>query len=433
MNLHIPAGNHRPVPCVMLSLVWCAIAVVGGPRRERNTSGGSPPHHRRPGLAFGLGHGRHLRQIRAGGHQAQVILPTDPLVHPPGTVPFGARSGGLATTTWPIPQARRRIDPGPPPTSCADSPPSWGCGRSRLLLRARRGPAYLQHCRGDLTRRRTSARYRKCFPWRPWETVTAGTEFVVFDIEGVGRAGLMICYDAWFPEVARHLAWMGAEVIFNPTATYTSDREQELVLARANAIVNQVYVVNTNMGGRPGPARSVIVDPEGHVLQMAGDGEEYQTEVLDLRTVRQDPFLWIGWPQPHVVTDREGGTQARSSVLRWELSQPPRVASRVTMYRRDPESTQESAATEREGCRSVMNRHHGPASPARHTRTAIRSASLALALVVTAVACTSKSTSSPTPSGTGSVGGITTGKTLTDTSPPATGTLDSITWGSAHR
>jgi len=131
------------------------------------------------------------------------------------------------------------------------------------------------------------ARYRKCFPWRPWETVTAGNEFVAFDIDGVGRAGLMICYDAWFPEVARHLAWMGAEVIFNPTATYTSDREQELVLARANAIVNQVYIVNTNMGGRPGPARSVIVDPEGHVLQMAGDGEEYQTEVLDLRTVRR--------------------------------------------------------------------------------------------------------------------------------------------------
>lgn len=129
------------------------------------------------------------------------------------------------------------------------------------------------------------ARYRKIFPWRPWETPAAGNEFVVFDIDGVGRAGLMTCYDGWFPEVSRQLAWLGAEVIFQVTATPTSDRDQELVLARANAIVNQVYLVNVNMGGRPGPGRSVIVDPEGHALQTAGDGEECLSEVLDLDAV----------------------------------------------------------------------------------------------------------------------------------------------------
>src|SRR5712691_6872414 len=129
---------------------------------------------------------------------------------------------------------------------------------------------------------RLVARYRKVFPWRPWEHTAAGSEFVVFDMEGIGRAGLMICYDGWFPEVPRHLSWMGAEVILQPTATGTSDRDQELVLARANAIVNQTYVVNVNMGGRPGPGRSVIADPEGHALQIGGDGEEFLTEVLDL-------------------------------------------------------------------------------------------------------------------------------------------------------
>jgi formamidase len=128
---------------------------------------------------------------------------------------------------------------------------------------------------------RLAATYRKIFPWRPWERTAAGREFVVFDMDGIGRVGLMICYDGWFPEVARHLAWMGAEVILQPTATGTSDRDQEVVLARANAIVNQAFVVNVNMGGRPGPGRSVIVDPEGHVLKQAGDGEEYLTEVLD--------------------------------------------------------------------------------------------------------------------------------------------------------
>jgi len=130
------------------------------------------------------------------------------------------------------------------------------------------------------------ARYRKVFPWRPWEETTPGDEFVVFDIEDVGRVGLMICYDGWFPEVARHLAWMGAEVILQPSLTMTSDRPQELILARANAIVNQVYLVNVN-AGEPGMGGSLIVDPEGHELQVAGPGDVYLTEVLDLDTVKR--------------------------------------------------------------------------------------------------------------------------------------------------
>lgn len=128
------------------------------------------------------------------------------------------------------------------------------------------------------------AKYRKIFPWRPWEETVPGHEFVVFDMEEVGRIGLMICYDGWFPEVARHLAWMGAEVILQPSLTTTSDRPQELVLARATAIVNQVFVVNVN-AGKPGFGGSLIVDPEGHDLQVAGYGETFITEVLDLEAV----------------------------------------------------------------------------------------------------------------------------------------------------
>ena len=151
------------------------------------------------------------------------------------------------------------------------------------------------------------ARYRKVFPWRPWEQVRAGDRFVVFDIEDVGRAGLMICYDGWFPEAARHLAWMGAEVILQPTATSTSDRAQEVILARGNAIANQVFVVNPNMGGRPGPGTSVICDPEGHVLQIAGDGEAYLTEVLDLDAVaRVRRFGSVGLNRMWDQLDEEG-------------------------------------------------------------------------------------------------------------------------------
>jgi formamidase len=129
------------------------------------------------------------------------------------------------------------------------------------------------------------ARYRKIFPWRPWEQGAIGDQIVTFDMPGKGRVGLMICYDGWFPEVARNVAWRGAEVILHPSATTTVDRHQELVLARANAIVNQVFLVNVNAAGTPGLGLSVIADPEGRVLYEGGTGEEIIPITLNLDTV----------------------------------------------------------------------------------------------------------------------------------------------------
>lgn len=134
------------------------------------------------------------------------------------------------------------------------------------------------------------ATYRKIMPWMPYETTRPGDQLTVFDIPDVGRFGLIICFDAWVPEITRNLAWMGAEVILQPTYTRTNDRELELVMTRANAITNQVYVVSPNLGGLMGTGRSLLVDPEGHVLTEGGSGEEYLNQVLDLgrvETVRQ--------------------------------------------------------------------------------------------------------------------------------------------------
>lgn len=128
-------------------------------------------------------------------------------------------------------------------------------------------------------------KYRKIFPWRPIEKSDAGKEFCVFDIPGKGRFGLCICYDVWFPEVARHLAWMGAEAVFCPTATYTSDRSQEIILAQAAAISNQLYFFNLNGLGVGGVGRSVFVDPQGRVLQTSGEAALIMTEVIDLDMV----------------------------------------------------------------------------------------------------------------------------------------------------
>lgn len=127
--------------------------------------------------------------------------------------------------------------------------------------------------------------YSKMFPWRPLETSAPGKDFCAFDIPGKGRFGLCICYDQWFPEVARTLAWMGAEAVFCPTATITPDREQEIIMSRSNAIANQVYWFSLNGLGAGGIGQSVFVDPEGRILQRAGAGEQYLTEIIDLDLV----------------------------------------------------------------------------------------------------------------------------------------------------
>ena len=138
------------------------------------------------------------------------------------------------------------------------------------------------------------ARYRKVFPWRPTEHSVPGDAFLTFDIPDVGRIGLAICYDGFFPEVIRQLAWLGAEVVIQPTLTTTSDREAELVAARANAIFNQLYVVNLNAAQPAALGRSVIVDPEGIVRARAGEGEELLTDVLDLEAVERVRRFGLG-------------------------------------------------------------------------------------------------------------------------------------------
>ncbi len=146
------------------------------------------------------------------------------------------------------------------------------------------------------------ARYRKMFPWLPYESTTLpGEEFCVFDVPEVGRFGVAICYDLWFPEVARTLAWMGAEVILQPTMTPTSDRAQELVMMQANAIFNQCYLVSVNGVGPYGGGRSLIVDPDGRVMQQAGEYPTIITEILDL---------------DHVTRAREYGTIGLSQILK---------------------------------------------------------------------------------------------------------------------
>lgn len=144
------------------------------------------------------------------------------------------------------------------------------------------------------------ARYRKMFPFRPYEFgVSPGTEFVVFDVPEVGRFGVTICYDMWFPETTRTLAAMGAEVILHPTLTDTLDRELELSIARTNAAINQCYFFDINGVGDGGYGRSIIVGPQGYVIHEASVAEEIIPVEINLDRVRREREVGVrGLGQP---------------------------------------------------------------------------------------------------------------------------------------
>lgn len=124
------------------------------------------------------------------------------------------------------------------------------------------------------------------------------TGFRVWDT-AFGRVGLAICWDQWFPEAARSMALMGAEVLLYPTAIgseppspgYDSQPHWEMVM-RGHAAANILPVLASNRIGRetaPEGAEvtfygsSFIADHTGQLLAKAGrDREEVLTATVDL-------------------------------------------------------------------------------------------------------------------------------------------------------
>ena len=132
----------------------------------------------------------------------------------------------------------------------------------------------------------------------------------------VGRIGVLVCWDQWFPEAARLMALAGAEVILYPTAIGWHPAEKQAegeaqrdawrTVQRGHAIANGVYVAAVNRVGleRPDPSEaglefwgtSFCCDPQGVILAQAGtEGEEVLVVAVDrarLETVRRNwPFL----------------------------------------------------------------------------------------------------------------------------------------------
>ena len=132
----------------------------------------------------------------------------------------------------------------------------------------------------------------------------------------VGRLGLLVCWDQWYPEAARLMALAGAELLIYPTAIGYDDRddreEQErqrsawqLVL-RGHAVANGLPVIAVNRVGRePAPGddpeagitfwgSSFATGPQGEMLTELPLTEE-ATEIIDIDLKRCE-LVRRWWP-----------------------------------------------------------------------------------------------------------------------------------------
>ncbi|SFM21336.1 carbon-nitrogen family hydrolase [Salibacterium qingdaonense] len=100
----------------------------------------------------------------------------------------------------------------------------------------------------------------------------------IFELDGI-KMGVVICYDLRFPELLRHLALQGAQVIFVVAEWPDARRDHWYHLQIARAIENQCYIVSCNRIGSYNDidfaGTSMVINPSGHVL---AQGHRYQEQ-----------------------------------------------------------------------------------------------------------------------------------------------------------
>jgi predicted amidohydrolase len=129
------------------------------------------------------------------------------------------------------------------------------------------------------------AKYRKIHLFLEEQKYIAhGNGCAVVDTK-FGKVGLMICYDAIFPEVARQISLQSAGVIFMPANWPEPFLTQWRLATSARALDNQVWLVAANRVGADGKftyfGRSRVVNPLGEVVAECGDKDDMLIATID--------------------------------------------------------------------------------------------------------------------------------------------------------
>ncbi|WP_018692689.1 carbon-nitrogen hydrolase [Algicola sagamiensis] len=131
----------------------------------------------------------------------------------------------------------------------------------------------------------------------------------------VGKLGVLVCWDQWFPEGARLMAMAGAEILIYPTAIGWDPRDDEdeqtrqlnawVIVQRAHAIANGVPVISCNrVGHETDPSgqsegiqfwgNSFVAGPQGEILSHAEDDDD-EILLADIDLQRSEDVRRI-WP-----------------------------------------------------------------------------------------------------------------------------------------
>ena len=131
----------------------------------------------------------------------------------------------------------------------------------------------------------------------------------------VGKLGVLICWDQWYPEAARLMAMAGAEVLIYPTAIgwestdpeYEQSRQLDawMTVQRGHAIANALPVIACNrVGYEPDPSgqtngisfwgNSFVAGPQGEILAQANDNQD-KNLIVDIDLLRTETVRRM-WP-----------------------------------------------------------------------------------------------------------------------------------------
>jgi formamidase len=169
------------------------------------------------------------------------------------------------------------------------------------------------------------SKYRKVYPWIPWEVHTSPHDIEEYEEElfpvadtPIGRIGAAICYDWLFPESLRQLAANGAEILARVSAYMdpfgaTPPMDWWTVVNRCRALENVAYVVAANQAASlkhyppfSWPGGSMIVDYDGRIVSQAtpGDGEKIVVGPVDVELLREERAKRLAHHMPaHLRTE----------------------------------------------------------------------------------------------------------------------------------
>ncbi len=129
----------------------------------------------------------------------------------------------------------------------------------------------------------------------------------------VGKLGVLICWDQWFPEAARLMALKDADILIYPTAIGWFDQdckdeknrqlESWITIQRSHAIANSLPVIGVNRVGKEMDdmgvidgirfwGNSFVVDGGGEIVYRASESEEVKVVDIDLGECEKLRRIW---------------------------------------------------------------------------------------------------------------------------------------------